>query len=100
MTAASDPRELLGFLYVMEGSTLGALMLRQFVTAAYRLHTTEGVAYYSSGDRDRWACFTARMNEAHSRPEDQERVIAAAQRAYHHIAVISQALSAGLTPGT
>ncbi|AVH55924.1 MULTISPECIES: biliverdin-producing heme oxygenase [Streptomyces] len=95
-TAASAPQDLLGFLYVLEGSTLGALVLRPYVTTAYRLRTADGVAYYGSGDRDRWARFTARMNQALTEPEAQDRVITAAQRAYHHIAAITEALSVGL----
>ncbi|MFB6955799.1 biliverdin-producing heme oxygenase [Streptomyces sp. NPDC056309] len=98
-TAASAPQALLGFLYVLEGSTLGGLVLRQYVTTAYRLRNADGVAYYGSGDRDRWARFTTRMNQALSEPEAQGRVITAAHRAYHHIAAITGALSVGLAPG-
>ncbi|MBT2479846.1 biliverdin-producing heme oxygenase [Streptomyces sp. ISL-94] len=97
--AASDPRALLGFLYVMEGSTLGGLVLRPYVAAAYGLHTGDGVAYYGSGDRARWARFTARMNGALTEPGAQDRVIAAARRACRHTAAIARALSAGLPPG-
>ncbi|MCT9081714.1 biliverdin-producing heme oxygenase [Streptomyces fulvoviolaceus] len=96
-TAASDPQTLLGFLYVLEGSTLGGLILRQYVTRAYGLGDADGVAYYGSGDRDRWARFTARMNRAVTEPEAQDRVVDAAGRAYHHTATIAQALSVGLT---
>ena len=70
--AASDLRATppsSGFLYVMEGSTLGALVLHPYVIAAYRLPGTDGVAYYTSGDRDRWVRFTNRMNQALTDPE-------------------------------
>lgn len=96
--AASDLPTLLGFLYVMEGSTLGALVLHPYVTDAYRLPGTDGVAYYTSGDRDRWARFTARMNQAFTGPEAQDQVIAAAHSAYRHAAAIIGALSVGLSP--
>lgn len=96
--AASDLPTLLGFLYVMEGSTLGALFLHPYVTAAYHLPGTDGVAYYTSGDRDRWARFTARMNQAFTGPEAQDQVIAAAHIAYRHAAAITGALSVGLSP--
>ncbi|MDQ0991043.1 biliverdin-producing heme oxygenase [Streptomyces sp. V3I7] len=98
--AAAEPEALLGFLYVMEGSTMGGLVLCPYVTKAYGLGNGDGVAYYGSGDRGRWAAFTARMNQALTEPGAQHRVLAAAQRAYHHIAAISQALSTGLTPGS
>ncbi|MFF3376996.1 biliverdin-producing heme oxygenase [Streptomyces sp. NPDC002680] len=96
--ADSDLPALLGYLYVMEGSTLGALFLHPYVTAAYRLPGTDGVAYYTSGDRDRWARFTSRMNQAFAAPEAQEQVIAAARIAYRHTAAITGALSVGLSP--
>ncbi|WP_055533373.1 biliverdin-producing heme oxygenase [Streptomyces graminilatus] len=109
--AASGPRAhvsldfrthpaLIGYLYVMEGSTLGALFLRPYVTAAYRLAGgTDGAAYYGSGDRDRWARFTARMNQALTHPEAQDQVVTAAHSAYRHVAAITAALSAGLPSG-
>ncbi|WP_330290795.1 biliverdin-producing heme oxygenase [Streptomyces sp. NBC_00576] len=91
---------LIGFLYVMEGSTLGALFLHPYVTTAYRLPGTDGVAYYTSGDRDRWARFTARMNQALTDPEAQDQVVAAAHSAYRHAAAITAALSVDLSPPT
>ncbi|MGC9538463.1 biliverdin-producing heme oxygenase [Streptomyces sp. UG1] len=97
-TSAAHQPELLGFLYVLEGSTLGALSLRPLVRAAYGLGT-EGVAYYGSGDRDRWARLTARLNETLTDPALQSRVIAAAERAYRHMALVTWALSAGPGPG-
>ncbi|MDX2543850.1 biliverdin-producing heme oxygenase [Streptomyces sp. WI04-05B] len=96
--ADSDLAALLGYLYVMEGSTLGALFLHRYVTAAYHLPGTDGVAYYTSGDRDRWARFTARMNQAFAEPEAQDEVVAAARQAYGHVAAITNALSEGLVP--
>ncbi|WP_405948175.1 biliverdin-producing heme oxygenase [Streptomyces prunicolor] len=95
-TAATEPRELLGFLYVLEGSTLGAMFLLRHVTEAYRLTDGNGVSYYGSGDRIRWAAFTERLDRALGEPAVQEKVLAAAERAYRHIALISGELSAGL----
>lgn len=82
-----DPVALLGFLYVLEGSTLGALDLSRHVRATYRLTGEDGLAYYGSGDRDRWAGFSARMNSALLREPVRERVLAAAGTAYQWIAV-------------
>ncbi|QOV38497.1 biliverdin-producing heme oxygenase [Streptomyces ferrugineus] len=98
-TSAADPPQLLGFLYVLEGSTLGARSLRPLVRAAYGLGA-EGVAYYGSGDRDRWARLTARLDETLTDPALQSRVIAAAERAYRHTALVTRALSAGPGPVT
>jgi heme oxygenase len=82
-----EPVALLGFLYVLEGSTLGALDLSRHVRATYDLTGEDGLAYYDSGDRDRWAGFSARMNACLVCEPVQERVIAAAGTAYQWIAV-------------
>lgn len=92
-TARTAPEELLGFLYVLEGSTMGALFLRGPVSAAYGLTCGDGVAYYGSGDRARWQAVVARLDEALPGPEEQERVVRAAGRAYSHTAAVSRALS-------
>ncbi|MEV5879726.1 biliverdin-producing heme oxygenase [Streptomyces sp. NPDC052101] len=94
--AVASPLSLLGFLYVLEGSTLGARYLSRYVTGAYGLHGTDGTAYYASGDRARWTRFTTRLNEALTDPSAQTRALAAAERAYRHTARITGALSAGL----
>ena len=100
-TAATEPRELLGFLYVLEGSTLGAMFLCRYVTEAYRLTDGNGASYYGSGDRARWTAFTESLDRALGEPAVQERVLAAAERAYRHIALISGELSVGLdSPAT
>ncbi|MFE2288052.1 biliverdin-producing heme oxygenase [Streptomyces sp. NPDC059443] len=96
-TAVAESEGLLGILYVMEGSTLGGLVLRPYVAKAYGLDATDGVAYYGSGDRGRWADFTARLNGVLTEPGPQDRVLAAAQRAYEHIATITEALSMDLS---
>lgn len=95
-TAATESRELLGFLYVLEGSTLGAMFLCRYVTEAYRLTDGNGASYYGSGDRARWAAFTERLDRALAEPDVQDRVLAAAERAYRHVALISGELSIGL----
>jgi heme oxygenase len=82
-----EPVALLGFLYVLEGSTLGALDLSRHVRATYDLTGDDGLAYYASGDRERWAGFSARMNAALVCEPVQERVVAAAGTAYQWVAV-------------
>lgn len=95
-TAVADPDALLGFLYVLEGSTLGALVLQRHVCAAYGLTAPDGVAYYGCGDRGRWARFTARMNAAVTDPGVRVRIADAAECAYRHTLALTTALSAGL----
>ncbi|MER6380878.1 biliverdin-producing heme oxygenase [Streptomyces sp. NPDC001250] len=94
--AVAEPLSLLGFLYVLEGSTLGTRYLSRYVTGACDLHGTDGIAYYTSGDRARWTRFTTRLDAALTDPAAQTRALATADRAYHHTTRITEALSAGL----
>ncbi|MEU6357266.1 biliverdin-producing heme oxygenase [Streptomyces sp. NPDC047072] len=95
-TAAVDPDALLGFLYVLEGSTLGALVLHRHVCTAYGLCAPDGVSYYGCGDHARWARFTGRMNAAVTDPGVRLRIADAAERAYRHTLTLTTALSSGL----
>ncbi|QNP72844.1 biliverdin-producing heme oxygenase [Streptomyces roseirectus] len=92
-TARTEPEGLLGFLYVLEGSTMGALYLRGPVSAAYGLSDGAGLAYYGSGDRARWKAVAARLDEALPGARERERAVRAAERAYAHTAAVSRALS-------
>ncbi|MHB9861860.1 biliverdin-producing heme oxygenase [Streptomyces sp. YIM S03343] len=98
-TATTAPPELLGFLYVLEGSTMGALYLLRFVRDTFALTAgTDGVAYYASGDRERWRRLIARLDAALPDADAQDQVLAAAERAYRHTAAVTEALSTGLLP--
>lgn len=107
-TATAAPHELLGFLYVLEGSTMGALHLLRFVRDTFALPSgtgctggtdgSDGLAYYASGDRERWRRLTARLDAALPGGEVQDQVLAAAERAYRHTAAVTEALSVGLLP--
>ncbi|MFQ6397219.1 biliverdin-producing heme oxygenase [Nocardia sp. KC 131] len=81
-----DPASLLGFLYVMEGSTLGGLELAPHVRATFELEGSRGMAYYSSGDRARWAQFGARMNAAPTGRATQDSMLTTADIGYRWIA--------------
>jgi len=94
-----EPAALLGFLYVFEGSTLGALELTQHVRAAFQLPDDHGLAYYTSGDRTRWAGFSARMDAALTHDPRQEDVLAAATTAYRWIADVLDTLSPRVPAG-
>jgi len=97
--AESDPVALLGFLYVLEGSTLGATILRGHLAAAYGLENDQGLAYqspYGASPMPQWMAFKARMNAAISDGPTQDRVVAAAQEAFRRIGDVLRALSVGL----
>lgn len=88
-----EPAGLLGFLYVFEGSTLGAIELTRHVRATFELPDDHGLAYYTSGDRARWAGFSSRMDAALAGDPRQEGVLTAATTAYRWIADVLDTLS-------
>ncbi|MCA9292067.1 MAG: biliverdin-producing heme oxygenase, partial [Phycisphaerales bacterium] len=99
--ATSRPVALLGYLYVLEGSTLGATILRQHVALMYRLDLDQprGLQYYSpygNAVMPHWKAFKERMNAAITDPDDQSRVLDAAREAFGRVGTILQALSVDL----
>ena len=101
-TAGRDPAALLGTLYVLEGSTLGATILRKPIADAHGLDldTAHGLAYYTPYGNQvmpHWRQFKQRMNEAVVDIADQQRIVEAAREAFDHIGRILKALSAGVT---
>lgn len=86
--ATDDPLTLLGYLYVLEGSTLGGIVLRAQVARAFKLKDGEGLAYLSSYDRQvkaSWKRFTRQMNEAPLDDRTQQRIVIAAGEAFNGI---------------
>lgn len=100
--AARQPLALLGFLYVLEGSTLGATILREHIAASYHLTLADGargLAYYSpygNAVMPHWKLFRERMNAAVTSPADQEIVVESAREAFQRVGEVLQALSDGL----
>lgn len=77
--------EALGWLYVSEGSTLGAAFL--FKEAGEKLglgaeHGARNLAAYPEGRAKSWKSFVNSLNESGFSKEDQDRVVAGANAAY------------------
>lgn len=92
--ASEMPVMLLGFLYVFEGSTLGAQFLLPHLQAAYHLET-QGVQYYrgrGAYTRAHWQQFSQRMDEAITQIADQNLVVDGAKMAFLHVQHILTAL--------
>lgn len=92
---ALNPLSLLGYLYVMEGSTLGNAGHRFDVAKTFSLRNDEGLAYYSSYKErlaENWKQFAAAMDENVTDTGDQDRVIAAARDAFDGLKEIYQQL--------
>lgn len=93
--AAADPRSLLGYLYVFEGSALGGTILRRQVAQSLGLSPAAGLAYLSSSGtavKARWQDFGARMNAAPIAVAEHERLVTAAREAFGGISRIIEAL--------
>jgi heme oxygenase len=101
--SAACPVALLGMLYVLEGSTLGAAVLRGHLEAAYGaahgVSAEQGLAYYSpygASPMPHWKLFKESMNAAIVDPREQAMAIDGANEAFARIGEILAALSAGL----
>lgn len=109
--APKDPAALLGMLYVLEGSTLGAAVLRGHLAKTYGLDDPAlreaagapgdlpGLAYYAPygpSPMPHWKQFKERMNAAIVDPAQQERAIAGADEAFRRIGEILRELSVGI----
>ena len=95
LRSVQDPPSLLGYVYVLEGSALGAAILRPQVAQNFRLPGREGVSYlwnYGNQIAEHWKQFRRRMNEALTAPAVQQRVVAAACEAFEGLARVFGAL--------
>lgn len=75
------PVSLLGCLYVLEGSTLGARAIKPKLASNFKLSDGPGLLYYSGyGSRavESWKEFTRRMDEAGLDLDERKEVVAAA----------------------
>jgi heme oxygenase len=87
---AQKPFILLGILYVLEGSTLGARAFLPYLQAAYSLKE-DGVRYYHAyGEqtKNHWENFKISMNAIVRELEAQNQVIQGAQETYCYINVL------------
>ncbi len=92
--ASEMPVMLLGFLYVFEGSRLGAQFVLPHLQAAYELDAY-GVQYYrgrGAQTRAQWQQFGQRMDEAITQIADQNLVVDGAKMAFLHLQHLFSAL--------
>jgi methanogenic corrinoid protein MtbC1/heme oxygenase len=95
LISLEQPLSLLGCLYVLEGSTLGARVLGPLVARAFLLAGAEGLAYlhsYGSEVRARWAHFQRRMNGLRVAEQEREQMNAAANDFFGQLEVVFLAL--------
>jgi heme oxygenase len=89
------PLALLGCLYVLEGSTLGAAVLRPLIARALLLVDDEGLAYltsYGTAVQSRWKQFQHRMSALQLTPRERSEVADAANIFFNHLESVFLAL--------
>lgn len=83
--SVEQPLSLLGYLYVMEGSTLGNHMHQPDIAKTYHLDKLEGSRYYSSYKdkvKTRWQQFAGKMNNILDTQALQDPVVDAAHETF------------------
>ncbi len=94
-TAAHSPAGLLGYLYVLEGSTNGAKFLAKALRAGLNLPETAGASYfdrYGDKQRERWMKFKEDMNELEFSDEERAELVANAKETFHTFSKIGNQL--------
>lgn len=94
----SDPRALLGCLYVLEGSKLGGTILRKCLDDAYGCGP-EALSYYWAGGTSPMPDFRAfkeRMEAALTTDDERDRVVAAASGMFDLLTDVLEGLLCGL----
>lgn len=97
LRSLEDPLSLLGYLYVLEGSTLGARILKPHLASTFSLTDDGGLAYVTSygGEVEvRFAEFKARMNALETSSEERLRIGEAATELFERL----ETVFAGLYP--
>jgi heme oxygenase len=95
LRAVQEPLTLLGYVYVLEGSTQGAAVLRPQVAETFQLSNSEGQTYLLNyGDQavGQWMHFGRQMNQAITDPAAQRGVVEAACEAFEGLTRIFGAL--------
>jgi heme oxygenase len=85
----STPQAALGYLYVIEGSSLGGTFISKHVGRLLGLDRENGAAYFSGygGEtRQRWNEFLETLNEASVRLNDDDTIVATANATFGALA--------------
>lgn len=97
LRSLEDPLSLLGYLYVLEGSTLGAQIMKPHLMSAFSLNNDGGLAYvtsYGSEVDKRFAEFKSRMDALVTSSEERRRIGEAATELFERL----ETVFAGLYP--
>jgi heme oxygenase len=89
------PVMLLGHVYVLEGSTLGARVLRPLFARAFLLTGEDGLNYlnsYGPEAQTQWAQYQQRMNALRLSPDERQRMLQAACEFFSQLKAVFETL--------
>ena len=89
------PLSMLGYLYVLEGSRLGAIVLSKMVKRTFGLQEGRGLVYLEGhGDETQthWEAFRTRMNDIVLSTEERQAIVDTAVEAFEGIHKVIEAL--------
>jgi heme oxygenase len=95
LQSLQSPLSLLGWVYVLEGSTLGAMVLRPLFARAFLLTREDGLSYlhsYGPATHSHWTQFQQRLNALALTVEERERVVKTADECFEQLRAVFQAL--------
>lgn len=102
--ATDEPIALLGFHYVLEGSTNGGRFIARALCGAYGLTQGEGgtryLDPYGASQTDEWLRFREDMESLRLAGEETERIIETASEMFDGITAIMDSLSGSTEPAT
>ena len=94
-TSMSTPAALLGYLYVLEGSTNGAKFLAKALRKGLDLPVEAGASYfdrYGEQQRERWNGFKQAMNEVDFTTEERDKPVSTATETFQTFGKIGDEL--------
>lgn len=97
-TASEKTAALLGFLYVLEGSTNGAKFMAKSLRAGLGLPEEAGASYfdrYGNAQRERWTAFKTAMNELQFTDDERNAMVDKAQETFRSFGKIGEELLNG-----
>lgn len=95
--AAKNPIALLGFHYVLEGSTNGSKFIARAAQQAYKLTPECGLRYldpYGESQREKWQAFKRDMESVEFTASEADLLVEAAREMFAHIASLGTDLFA------
>ena len=95
LRAVEEPLALLGWIYVLEGSTLGATVVRPLVARALLLTGEEGLAYlhgYGAAAHEHWTQYRQRMDALSLSTDERAQIVGAAGDAFAALDALFRAL--------